>query len=403
MFSESKMRKLIEIFGLWIVLAIGSQTIVGQTYSWAQNSTPNASYWGHITISSNGTKLAATTLGGSIYFSTNSGISWQKATVPVSTFKGLSCMASSSDGQRLVSVGFSDYSSTNIGFIYTSTDSGQSWTQTTAPWENWWSVASSADGKILAATFDYGVMVSTNFGAAWIPTLGTQGAWMHLASSFDGKLFFANGYIGNTNYMFTSTNSGFSWVTNNAPNLQWSGIACTTNGKILAACARLGSGIYRSTNSGATWVVTSAPSMDWGTIASSADGTKLVAGVLNGNIYASFDSGNSWTNTGQNYGTSIASSANGTKLAMTTSDGVFTGQLFAPPQNFSVIFGADSSIKLQFIGLPIYPYILQATSGLSPTSWQPVITNYTDSSGNWSFTDPNPNWYPQRFYRALQQ
>ncbi len=407
---EIKMQKLFKYLGITIILIAGAQLSLGQNYSWTSNLTFNATNLGRITLSSDGKKMAAITPGANIYdskvhYSVDAGVTWAKSSFPIpnTTYKGLTGIASSSDGQRVVVVGFSDYSSTNIGFIYLSSDSGQTWNQTTAPWENWVSVTSSADGKILVATFDFGVMVSTNFGASWIDTLGTRSDWINLTTSADGINIFANGYIGNTSYIFNSKNSGFSWVSNNAPNLQWSGIACSTNGKVVYACARLGSGIYKSTDGGITWTLTGAPSMDWGAIVSSADGSRLVAGANSGNVYASFDMGNTWTNTGQSFSGGLALSADGTKLVMTSALGVLTGTLIAPPNRFFISSSNDAGVKLQFTGLSSYPYILQSTTNLVFPNWKPVVTNYTDLNGNWSFTDTNSKNYLQRFYRALQQ
>src|SRR6267378_267177 len=60
-------------------------------------------------------------------------------------------VASSADGTKLVSVIWP-------GSIYTSTNSGATWTNTSAPNKNWGAVASSADGtKLAAATSGGGI------------------------------------------------------------------------------------------------------------------------------------------------------------------------------------------------------------------------------------------------------
>jgi hypothetical protein len=53
----------------------------------------------------------------------------------------------------------------------------QTWTQTSAPSNNWVSVAMSADGRRLAAVANYtggtaggGIFISTNSGATWVAT-----------------------------------------------------------------------------------------------------------------------------------------------------------------------------------------------------------------------------------------
>jgi photosystem II stability/assembly factor-like uncharacterized protein len=82
--------------------------------------------------------------------------------------------------------------------------------------------------------------------------------------------------------------------------------------------------IYVSTDAGATWTLTSAPTNYWSSVASSADGTKLVAAVSSlpmhvlspGLIYTSSDGGATWTPTSapSNFWASVASSADGARL-----------------------------------------------------------------------------------------
>ena len=82
--------------------------------------------------------------------------------------------------------------------------------------------------------------------------------------------------------------------------------------------------IYTSTDSGANW--TAGPvSGQWYSIAASSDGTKLVAVSLNGQIYTSTTSGVTWTardSARQWY--SVASSSDGTKLVAV----VYGGQIY---------------------------------------------------------------------------
>jgi hypothetical protein len=76
-----------------------------------------------------------------------------------------------------------------------------------------------------------------------------------------------------------------------------------------------------------------------------------------------------------------------------------------PPQNFGAAIGSGGSgVQLQLSGTPSYPYILLCATNLaSPVVWQPVITNLTDTNGNWSFTDTNGFTSPACFYRVLVQ
>src|SRR5439155_9217377 len=68
---------------------------------------------------------------------------------------------------------------------------------------------------------------------------------------------------------------------------------------------------------GANWTQASAPGGYWSSIASSADGTRLAATLSPGGIYVSTNSGGTWTQSSApttHWGT-IASSADGVQLA----------------------------------------------------------------------------------------
>jgi hypothetical protein len=83
-------------------------------------------------------------LPGEIYTSTNSGTTWSLTTAPGNPW---SSVASSADGVKLVAT---------CGSIYTSTDAGATWTSNGAPAMNWSSVASSVDGGKLVAVANGG-------------------------------------------------------------------------------------------------------------------------------------------------------------------------------------------------------------------------------------------------------
>jgi hypothetical protein len=230
-------------------------------------------------------------------------------------------IASSADGSKLAAVGYSG--------IYTSTNSGATWTQqTNAPNLGWYSIASSADGTKLVAGSNYGpIYTSTNSGVNWMPTISSNTFWTSIASSADGtKLVAEQGHPG-MGPIYTSTNSGVTWLSNNVPSLLWEGVASSADGNKLVAVATTGQ-IYTSTNSGANWLQRVATSSFWTSVASSADGTKLVAVNDGGGIYASTNSGVIWTVTSAptNYWDSVASSADGIKL-VAVGDGQNTGKV----------------------------------------------------------------------------
>ena len=83
---------------------------------------------------------------GYIYTSTDSGSTWtQRSPVPASTPRNWQSIASSSDGINLAAVA-------RDGVIYTSSDSGVNWTlQTGTTPRNWVGITSTSNGSKLAA------------------------------------------------------------------------------------------------------------------------------------------------------------------------------------------------------------------------------------------------------------
>jgi hypothetical protein len=282
-----------------------------------------------VACSVDGTKLVAagsSSEGGDwgIYTSTNSGLTWTTTSAPTNSWMSV---ASSADGTKLVAAAYLGFGSD--GFIYTSTNSGLTWTPTSAPANSWASVASSADGTklVAAANLYYGdglIYASTNSGLTWTPANAPSNYWTSVASSADGTKWVAAGAL-----IYSSANSGLTWATASAPANSWSSVASSADGtKLVAAAALLyyqlySDGlIYTSTNSGLTWTPTGASTNVWTSVASSADGTKLVAAapVSNGGdgfIYASTNSGLTWTPAGAPRApwSCVVSSSDGTKLA----------------------------------------------------------------------------------------
>lgn len=175
------------------------------------------------------------------------------------------------------------------GGIWTSTNAGQTWRQSTAPADNWYSVASSANGtNVVAVALDGSIWTSTNSGTTWISRTNVPNAyWFSVASSCSGTNLFAADDEGG---IWASTNSGVSWAPTTAPNEYWESVALSSDGTKVVAVA-WDDGIWISTNSGAAWMQTDASSDDeWFAAACSADGTKMVAVVYDdGGIWSAQD------------------------------------------------------------------------------------------------------------------
>ena len=151
---------------------------------------------GPLPASSDGSKIVAVgDIDGPIYTSTNFGITWAPAISAPSNW--WQSVASSADGSKLVAVSQLQYPAVD-GSIFTSTNSGMTWTSNDIPSEPWSSVASSADGIKLVAVaynmsfssgsgFSYagGIFTSTNSGATWTKTIGPSNFWYAAAASAD--------------------------------------------------------------------------------------------------------------------------------------------------------------------------------------------------------------------------
>jgi len=163
----------------------------------------------------------------------------------------------------------------------------------------------------LTAPFTYQCATPANYkkadGTGWLPFNFSTGAYKTLAVLPVDPVNNANNY-----YTFTKGDSsqGISFCVSSIPELAVE--TTTTIGDV-----------------GATWTErTSAGSRNWTSLASSADGTKLAAGVGNGGyIYTSTDSGATWTertNAGSRDWKAIASSSDGSKLAAGSSGYIYT-------------------------------------------------------------------------------
>jgi DNA-binding beta-propeller fold protein YncE len=274
---------------------------------WSIASVPNTNNWDAMASSADGTKLVAVNFAsgpaGAIYVSTNSGASWTITSAPLGTWE---TVASSVDGTKLIAGGGGGYG-TKVGPICTSTNSGATWITNNAPIANWQCVASSANGNKLVAVdlIDRSIYASTNSGAIWNRLMNAPSQyWYSIASSADGNKLVAvsGGYSTSANVIYTSANSGATWTLRSTSVGYWTSVASSADGNNLVAVGGGFSGhtgpIYTSANAGVTWHPTTAPSKNWINVASSADGTILAAAaVTNASgsaIYISTDSGTTW-------------------------------------------------------------------------------------------------------------
>jgi hypothetical protein len=295
--------------------------------------------------------------------STNYGATWNTNTRATSITNIFSTLASSADGKKWVGTFHSapDY-------IYVSTNSGQSWAPTASPSSSQWeTVASSADGTILAATiFNGTIYYSTNSGSSWLPSGAPSKKWEALSMSADGTKIVA---AANNDTIYALTNLGGTWTPTGASIDTWQSLAGSADESRLVASS--GSGTFVSSNSGANWTPGTAIS---GQVTSSSDGSKLA--VFNGyQIYTSSDYGNTWVS--NNWPNScifqsICSSADGNRLfAVGTSlNGVWTCQL-NPSAPLNISRTAPTNVVISWL-LPSTNFVLQRNLDLTTTLWSNV-------------------------------
>ncbi len=220
--------------------------------------------WQSVASSSDGSKLVGAAYLGQLYTSIDSGITWTQR----DSVRQWKAVASSSDGSKLVAAEGGN------GFIYTSIDFGQTWTQRAASGGRLWqSVASSSDGsKLVAVAYNDNLYTSSDSGVTWTPRDSVR-YWTAVASSADGSKLVAAAH-GAGGQLFTSTNSGATW-TPRETSRTWTSLASSVDGNRLVAVAGSAQ-IYTSSDFGVGWTARET-SRQWAAVASSADGIRLVA------------------------------------------------------------------------------------------------------------------------------
>jgi len=432
----------------------GIYTSTNSGLTWTQSSAPST-HWSSIASSADGTRLAAVEdQGGGIYISTNGGLTWSQSTAP---FIGWKSIASSADGTRLVAASY--------GGIYTSTGVQSSLTSGTIYHYRLVSLNSAG------ATFGTDMTFTTPVGAPTAITLAASGVTTTNATlnadvntgGLDTAEFFEYGL--DTDYgSFTALNSlaatnttlllstlaslaagttyHFQVVGFNSEGTSLGGDMTFTTlplapvvttlmaSSISASNATLngtvnpGNGVTTAfyqfgldTNygdiggftvlsatsatltfsgfvisvltgtAGTQWTQSNAPSEYWNSIASSADGTRLAAVVYGGGIYTSTDGGVAWTQSSapSTYWYSIASSADGTRLAAidgstgyiwtSTNSGGTWMQSSAPSTYwYSIASSADGTRLAAIDGIP--GHIWTSTDG--GVSWSQSSAPYSD-------------------------
>jgi len=384
---RSAFRSAVRHLAAWLLLTrLGGLDCAGQT--WTQTSAPIGSYWTSLASSTDGTRLfaseqldAAFKLG-RIHVSTDSGLTWRPSGAPANDWWSVACSA---DGRKLVATAHYDK-------IYVSLDAGATWRSKNVA-RNWGYAGCSGDGaRMIVAPAGYPIQLSTDSGATWQTTATPATNWFRIAVSTGGRVMAATAgaFAVKGGSLYLSTNGGVAWKTAAFPptdlKYEWRAVALSADGaKILLVGSDSGSSmngpVFTSTDTGATWRTDNLPfsSGGWSAAASSADGTRLlIAGNSSARspMYSSPDSGRTWQRVDVAAQTwyGLTSSADGTKLAgVAYYDGrIWTGGPALPPVLTLERLGADP-----FVSWPAATadgFVLEQNPNLNPAEWVAIGT-----------------------------
>ena len=149
-------------------------------------------HWTGVTINASGSHFAACTNNDVIYTSTDSGFSWSGTT---SGSKRWTSISMNSTGNQIVAGAFSLLPSEG-DFVYISTDYGENWAKTgSPPTTSSWAVSTSGDGSIIVASTYDKIYISysfTNFNN-WIQVLEVLDLdnWFDIKISRSGNVAYA--------------------------------------------------------------------------------------------------------------------------------------------------------------------------------------------------------------------
>ncbi len=256
-------------------------TTTGST--WATSTASGVHDWVGISSSGTGSVIAAAVSGGDIYISTTTGATWTDAIAAGS--RGWQDITVSTDGSMILAGVWG-------GDLYLSTTTGATWTHVTGiPAQDWIGMASSADGSHLAAasysdaTFTYsngGIWTSSNYGATWTQTSAPQSGYYALSSSADGSVLGAAagwGY-GPTSgaqplgYFYSSRDGGAHWVREDTLGQDgWNGSVLSPDGtRVVTIGGQVWTGLGWAGIAGDATAPPQAPTLS---ISSRADGVPL--------------------------------------------------------------------------------------------------------------------------------
>ncbi len=255
---------LIPIASLSLPALLPSANAAQLTWT-APASTPSAS-WHALAMSADGTKIVGAVYGGHIWTSNDSGATWSDRSGPGNQ-NWLAVAVTESN--NIIYGAFTTGS--NSGGVYKSTDFGANWTLTSAPTNcSYIGVATTGTTNVSVACTGTGGGIYSNTAAGvgasntWTLSSGTSGlGWTDLRSSSNGTKLIASAWAGG---IYVASDNTFTYVNKVSSPLTsylWSGVGINSDGTKLVAVNRgapnfgTGGNVYTSTDSGATWVASS--------------------------------------------------------------------------------------------------------------------------------------------------
>ena len=338
-------------------------TISVGTRVWTEYVT-GSQQWASIVTSSDGTKFAAASSVNGIWFSSDAGVTFETITVQMEEVEGWKSLAASSNLTILHGV-------STLNFVHNSNDSGLTWVRVEGPGTGIPAqITSSSDGTKVVLVYQNGLIyTSSDSGATWSALTSENQNWTSVASSSDGTKLVACEFGGR---IWTFSDSGASWTEGvSSPLRDWTAVASNSDGTKLVAVNNRANGdfngdfIWTSSDSGLSWSAQIGSGIKrWKSIASNSDGTKLAALVADGLIQTSRDSGVTWSDGGILGGESIASSSDGNVLAtVKNADYIHTSRIVVPKPPAAPSFFISSSSESATVGIPITGYTINSTGG----------------------------------------
>eukprot|EP00955_Chlamydomonas_euryale_P016236 173442-Chlamydomonas_euryale.AAC.3 len=260
----------------------------GKTFTQKAASLSSTKFLQGIAMSADGA-IQTTTSGavggiGSIYVSTDGGLTWPRSTSGITDLEVyFRSVAMSHDGAvQTVLV--------SPGFIYVSSDSGASWTQkTTLGTADYYHVAMSSTGatQLVCQWNSKAVWRSTDSGSTF-NSVSVPVKFSQVAMSYDGAIQY-----GVNGGLYKSTDSGVSFKQLTGPLSL--GVICTnSDGSVVLMADYYGTAVFVSTDGVKTLDQTYTGGAQAMSCAMNSDGTRMVIS-MNSRTYMSTDFGSTWS------------------------------------------------------------------------------------------------------------